>query len=43
MATKESEMIDAFLVALEQMQRSLGLVVVKSLLIAIHSKATSTT
>ena len=29
MATKESEMIDAFLVALEQMQRSLGLVVVK--------------
>ena len=29
MATQESEMIDAFLVALEQMQRSLGLVVVK--------------
>ena len=29
MATQESEMINAFLVALEQMQRSLGLVVVK--------------
>ena len=29
MATQESEMIDAFLVALEQMQRSLGLVVSK--------------
>ena len=29
MATKESEMIDAFLMALEQMQRSLGLVVSK--------------
>jgi hypothetical protein len=29
MATKESEMIDAFLMALEQMQRSIGLVVSK--------------
>lgn len=29
MATQEKEMIDAFLMALEQMQRSLGLVVVK--------------
>jgi hypothetical protein len=29
MATQESEMIDAFLMALEQMQRSIGLVVVK--------------
>ena len=29
MATQESEMIDAFLVALEQMQRNMGLVVVK--------------
>lgn len=29
METKESEMIDAFLMALEQMQRSLGLVVSK--------------
>ena len=29
MATQESEMIDAFLVALEQMQRSIGLVVSK--------------
>ena len=29
MATQESEMIDAFLIALEQMQRSIGLVVVK--------------
>ena len=29
MATQESEMIDAFLMALEQMQRSLGLVVSK--------------
>ena len=28
METKESEMIDAFLMALEQMQRSIGLVVV---------------
>jgi len=28
MATKESEMIDAFLMALEQMQRSIGLVVI---------------
>jgi hypothetical protein len=28
MATKESEMIDAFLMALEQMQRNMGLVVV---------------
>lgn len=29
MATKESEMIDAFLMALEQMQRNMGLVVSK--------------
>lgn len=29
MATQESEMIDAFLVALEQMQRNIGLVVSK--------------
>ena len=29
MATQESEMIDAFLMALEQMQRNMGLVVVK--------------
>ena len=29
MATQESEMIDAFLMALEKMQRSIGLVVVK--------------
>jgi hypothetical protein len=29
MATQEKDMIDAFLMALEQMQRSLGLVVVK--------------
>jgi hypothetical protein len=29
MATQESEMIDAFLMALEQMQRSIGLVVSK--------------
>ena len=29
METKESEMIDAFLMALEQMQRNMGLVVVK--------------
>ena len=29
MATQVSEMIDAFLVALEQMQRNMGLVVVK--------------
>ena len=29
MATQESEMIDAFLVALEQMQRNMGLVVSK--------------
>ena len=29
METKESEMIDAFLMALEQMQRSIGLVVSK--------------
>lgn len=29
MATKESEMIDAFLMALEQMQRNMGLVVVR--------------
>ena len=29
MATQESEMIDAFLMALEQMQRSIGLVVAK--------------
>jgi hypothetical protein len=28
MATQESEMIDAFLMALEQMQRNMGLVVV---------------
>jgi len=28
MAAQESEMIDAFLMALEQMQRSIGLVVV---------------
>ena len=28
MATQESEMIDAFLVALEQMQRNMGLVVI---------------
>ena len=28
METKESEMIDAFLMALEKMQRSIGLVVV---------------
>lgn len=28
MATQELEMIDAFLMALEQMQRSIGLVVV---------------
>jgi len=28
METKESEMIDAFLMALEQMQRNMGLVVV---------------
>ncbi len=29
METKESEMIDAFLMALEQMQRNMGLVVSK--------------
>lgn len=29
MATKESEMIDAFLMALERMQRDMGLVVVR--------------
>ena len=29
MATKEQEVIDAFLMALEQMQRSIGLVVSK--------------
>ena len=29
MATQEQEMIDAFLMALEQMQRNMGLVVVK--------------
>jgi len=29
MATQESEMIDAFLMALEQMQRNMGLVVVR--------------
>lgn len=29
MAAQESEMIDAFLMALEQMQRSIGLVVSK--------------
>jgi len=29
MATQEKDMIDAFLMALEQMQRSLGLVVSK--------------
>ena len=29
MATQEPEMIDAFLMALEQMQRNMGLVVVK--------------
>ena len=29
MATQESEMIDAFLMALEQMQRNIGLVVSK--------------
>lgn len=29
MATQESEMIDAFLMALEQMQRNMGLVVSK--------------
>ena len=28
MATKEQEMIDAFLMALEQMQRNMGLVVI---------------
>ena len=28
METKESEMIDAFLMALEQMQRKMGLVVI---------------
>ena len=28
MATQESEMIDAFLMALEQMQRTMGLVVI---------------
>jgi len=28
MATQESEMIDAFLMALEQMQRNMGLVVI---------------
>lgn len=28
MATQESEMIDAFIAALEQMQRNMGLVVV---------------
>lgn len=28
METKESEMIDAFLMALEQMQRNMGLVVI---------------
>lgn len=29
MATQEKDMIDAFLMALEQMQRNIGLVVVK--------------
>lgn len=28
MATQESEMIDAFIMALEQMQRNMGLVVI---------------